>query len=61
MKRSSQSPHNSVPWELTNHGVKMIRSSHRRYVGIKIAELDIILADLEKEAGSSGPLAIKVN
>jgi DNA-binding HxlR family transcriptional regulator len=49
MKRSSQSPHDSVLWELANHGDKMTRSSLRRDVGIRQADLDVILAELEKE------------
>ena len=42
MKLVSQSPHDSILWELSNHG-KMQRT------GIRKAELDIILADLERE------------
>jgi hypothetical protein len=49
MKCTSQSPHDSLLWELANHGGKMTRSSLRRDVGIKLADLDIILADLERE------------
>jgi DNA-binding HxlR family transcriptional regulator len=49
LKYSRQSPHDSVLWELANHDGKMTRSSFRRDVGIKQANLDIILADLERE------------
>jgi DNA-binding MarR family transcriptional regulator len=45
----SQSPRDRIPWILANHGGKMTRSSVRRHVGIKQADLDIILADLEQE------------
>jgi DNA-binding MarR family transcriptional regulator len=48
MKRSSQSPDDSVLWELTCHG-KMTRGLLRQRIGMKQAELDIILADLERE------------
>jgi len=46
---STQSPRDRILWILANHGSKMIRSSLRRDVGIKQADLDIILADLERE------------
>ena len=46
---STQSPRDRILWILANHGGKMIRSSLRRDVGIKQADLDIILADLERE------------
>jgi DNA-binding MarR family transcriptional regulator len=49
MKRTYQSPRDGVSWELVNHGGKMTRSSLCRDVGIKQADLDIILADLERE------------
>jgi DNA-binding HxlR family transcriptional regulator len=48
MKRSSQSPHDSILWELSNHG-KMTKNMLRQRIGIRKAKLDIILADLERE------------
>jgi hypothetical protein len=64
MKRSSQSPHDSVLRELASHG-KMTRSILRQRIGIKKAELDIIQADLERESritrttGQKGLIMIK--
>lgn len=48
MKRISQSPRDSILWELSNRG-KMTKNILRQRTGMKIAELDIILADLERE------------
>jgi DNA-binding MarR family transcriptional regulator len=48
MKQPRQSPHNSVLWELASHG-KMTRGLLRQRIGMKQAELDVILDDLEKE------------
>ena len=46
MKR--QSPHDKVLWELANKG-KMTRSILCQHIGMKQVNLDIILADLEKD------------
>jgi DNA-binding MarR family transcriptional regulator len=43
-----QSPHDRVLWELTSHG-KVTRGLLRQRIGLKQADLDIILADLERE------------
>jgi DNA-binding MarR family transcriptional regulator len=43
-----QSPHDRVLWELASHG-KMTRGLLRQRIGMKQAELDIILGELEKE------------
>ena len=48
MKRASQSPHGSILWELANHG-KMTKSILRQHIGLKQADLDTILGDLERE------------
>lgn len=52
MKRSSQSPRDSFLRELSNHGGKMTKSILRQRIGMKQAELNIILADWEKEGRS---------
>jgi DNA-binding MarR family transcriptional regulator len=49
MTSSSQSPRDRVLWILANKGGKITRSSLRRDAEIKLADLDIILAYLEKE------------
>jgi DNA-binding MarR family transcriptional regulator len=49
MERPSQSPRDKVLWELASHGGMMERSVLRRRMGMKYAELDLILEDLEKE------------
>jgi DNA-binding MarR family transcriptional regulator len=43
-----QSPHDKVLWELVCHG-KMTRGLLRQHIGLKQADLDVILADLERE------------
>jgi DNA-binding MarR family transcriptional regulator len=49
MKRFSQSPLDKVLWVLANHGGKMTASSLQLDLGIKQADLDVILANLERE------------
>jgi DNA-binding MarR family transcriptional regulator len=43
-----QSTHDRVLWELASHG-KMTKGILRQRIGLKQADLDIILADLERE------------
>jgi len=43
-----QSTHDRVLWDLASHG-KMTRGLLRQHIGLKQADLDIILADLERE------------
>jgi len=43
-----QSTHDRVLWELARHG-KMTEGILRQRIGLKQADLDIILADLERE------------
>ena len=43
-----QSPHDKVLWVLASHG-KMTRGLLRQRIGMKQAELDIFLGELEKE------------
>jgi hypothetical protein len=46
---SSQSPRDRILWILTNSGGKMDRSRLRRCTGIKLADLNPILAELSRE------------
>jgi len=43
-----QSTHDRVLWDLASHG-KMTRGLLRQHIGLKQDDLDIILAELEKE------------
>ena len=49
MTSSSQSPRDRVLWILANSGGKMDRSRLRRCAGIKLADLNLILGELECE------------
>ncbi len=44
----SQSLHDKILWELANNGSKLNRSVLRRRVGIRYADLDPILEELER-------------
>jgi len=48
MVKSRQSPHDKVLWQLASYG-RMTSGLIRQHVGMKQAELDIILGELEKE------------
>jgi hypothetical protein len=58
MKRSSQSSHDSVLWELTNHGGMMTKSNLARHVQMRQNELDVVLQKLDR-AGKVKLTAIK--
>lgn len=45
----SQSPRDRVLWELVSHNGRMRMRSLHRAVDIELADLNIVLADLEKE------------
>jgi hypothetical protein len=47
--KSSQSPRDRILWILTNSSGRMERSRLRRYMGMRYADLDPILEELEKE------------
>jgi hypothetical protein len=49
MTTSPQSPRDRVLWILANSGGKMERSRLRRCAGIKLADLNLILAELSRE------------
>ena len=49
MKRSAQSSRDRILWILANSAGKMERSRLRRCAGMRYADLDPILAELEKE------------
>jgi predicted Rossmann fold nucleotide-binding protein DprA/Smf involved in DNA uptake len=49
MKRSAQSSRDRIRWILANSAGKMERSRLRRCAGMRYADLDPILAELEKE------------
>jgi len=44
-----QTPRDRILWILTNSGGKMDRSRLRRCAGIKLADLNMILGELERE------------
>jgi hypothetical protein len=45
----SQSPRDRILWVLANRGKKLERSRLRRCAGMRLADLDPILEELEKE------------
>jgi DNA-binding IclR family transcriptional regulator len=47
-KRSSQSPHDRVLWELSNHGGSMTKSDLARRLQMRLNEHDVVLQLLEK-------------
>jgi hypothetical protein len=47
--RSSQSPHDSILWILSNHNGQIKIGELRRYAGLRLHELAPILEDLERE------------
>ena len=49
MTSPSQSPRDRIIWILTNSDGKMDRSRLRRCTGIKLADLNLILGELERE------------
>jgi hypothetical protein len=48
VKRSSQSLHNSVLWELSNHGGSMGKSDLAHCLQMRLNELDVVLQELER-------------
>ena len=48
MLKPRQSPHDRVLWELASYG-RMTRGLLRQRIGMRQAELDVILGELEEE------------
>jgi len=49
MTSLSQSPRDRILWELVSHNGRMRMKSLHHAVDIELADLNIVLADLEKE------------
>ncbi len=49
MKKPTQLPRDRIFWILANSGGKMDRSKLRRYTGMKLADLNLILGELARE------------
>ena len=49
MTSCSQSPRDRILWILTNSGGKMDKSRLRRFTGLKLADLNLVLGELARE------------